>query len=246
MTPDEFRWDGWPICPICGEDELADLVNEQASIKAALFCYRCCRVTVQAGQCPEIPRTMTVARLTIAFLTPLLIVACAPATSYTRGIPNLHTIDRSFVRSGQPTTLDQWRYLHDSLGITDVAKLDFADEGSDDQARLAGISVHVLSIMPTTDPDTVAEIVDGFFARPAHDRIVELKRLIAEVRDANAAGGKRRVLIHCKNGHDRTGLASLFVRVLVDGWTKKRAWDEARKLGFHPELIGLLREWQAL
>ena len=55
MVPDEFRWDGWPICPVCGEDELADLIHEAAQVSAALFCYRCGRTTVMAGQCPVVP-----------------------------------------------------------------------------------------------------------------------------------------------------------------------------------------------
>jgi protein tyrosine/serine phosphatase len=178
-------------------------------------------------------------RLFVA-ITLLALVGCAPATTYVHDIPNLRPIDKSFYRSGQPMTLDQWSYLHDVLGITDDLKLDFDDEGIDNEARLAGIVVHPLGILPTTDPDTVKEIVEGLLARPDHSRIVALKQLIVEI----AADPRRRALIHCKNGHDRTGLASMLVRVLVDGWSKDAAWKEARSLGFHPELLGLVREWQ--
>lgn len=44
----EVRSDGWPLCPTCGEDELADILNTYARADAAeLFCYRCGRVTVR-------------------------------------------------------------------------------------------------------------------------------------------------------------------------------------------------------
>lgn len=36
-----FRADGWPLCPTCGEDELADLGNTYARADAILYCYRC-------------------------------------------------------------------------------------------------------------------------------------------------------------------------------------------------------------
>lgn len=47
MTP-EYRADGWPLCPECGEDELADLSvrdwpaqSFKADPGAELRCYRC-------------------------------------------------------------------------------------------------------------------------------------------------------------------------------------------------------------
>lgn len=43
------RSDGWPICPICDEDELGDLSTGPADPSADLFCYRCGRVTVSSG-----------------------------------------------------------------------------------------------------------------------------------------------------------------------------------------------------
>lgn len=47
MTVPEYRRDGWPLCPACGEDELADLSVRDwpASFKAdpasELTCYVC-------------------------------------------------------------------------------------------------------------------------------------------------------------------------------------------------------------
>ena len=55
LTPTEFRADGWPLCPVCGEDELwsplapgdpgwpnlDDKPPVAAYIAAGLRCYRC-------------------------------------------------------------------------------------------------------------------------------------------------------------------------------------------------------------
>jgi hypothetical protein len=39
----ERRPDGWPLCPVCGEDELGDLQHWDARPFGHLFCYRCVR-----------------------------------------------------------------------------------------------------------------------------------------------------------------------------------------------------------
>jgi hypothetical protein len=33
------------------------------------------------------------------------------------------------------------------------------------------------------------------------------------------------------------------IRVMVDGWDKRRAWQEMLDRGYHPELLGLDRAW---
>lgn len=35
------RPDGWPLCPVCGEDELGDVAHLEADPENELFCYRC-------------------------------------------------------------------------------------------------------------------------------------------------------------------------------------------------------------
>lgn len=56
--PLEHREDGWPICPVCDEDELGAIhapLNIDKRLSAGeyhlhdLFCYRCGMVTVKAG-----------------------------------------------------------------------------------------------------------------------------------------------------------------------------------------------------
>ena len=169
------------------------------------------------------------------------ILSCS-ATTYTHGIPNLVQVRSDVWRSGQPTTLEQWKYLHDVLGIRHSIKLDFDSEGTDDFARPIGIEVLPVGIQPMTGSDGIIPAVVGIVERPAQDRIAELRRIIEVIRHTNGASGGW--LVHCKNGHDRTGLAIGFIRVLADGWTKKKAYDEMLSRGFHLELIGLVREWR--
>lgn len=56
VVPTEFRKDGWPMCPICGEDELYTLaeaedplrsvLTKQAAIDSICGCYRCGPLTI--------------------------------------------------------------------------------------------------------------------------------------------------------------------------------------------------------
>ena len=162
------------------------------------------------------------------------------STIYTHGIPNLVQVRAAVWRSGQPTSLDQWQYLY-GLGVRHSIKLDFDDEGTDDLARVAGIEVRMLGIEPRVDPDGLIPAIAEVIERPAADHIAAIKAAVQEIK----ADGQSGWLIHCKNGHDRTGLVVGFVRIAVDGWTKAQAWHEMLARGFHPELIGLLREWWA-
>lgn len=59
MKPTEWRQDGWPLCPVCEDDELSVLATPPPPnytepmawyLERALFCHRCGRVTVEAGE----------------------------------------------------------------------------------------------------------------------------------------------------------------------------------------------------
>ena len=48
LDPHEFRADGWPLCPVCGEDEVYSLIwndgprpSMDEFMAGALACYRC-------------------------------------------------------------------------------------------------------------------------------------------------------------------------------------------------------------
>lgn len=73
--------------------------------------------------------------------------------------------------------------------------------------------------------------MSGFWA--PHDR--EMRQILAVLSDpANSP-----VFVHCKHGEDRTGLVIGLYRVFYDHWTPARAYQEMRRLRFHPELIFL-------
>lgn len=159
-------------------------------------------------------------------LLALVLVACAPLTT-TNGVPNLVQVDPGVYRSGQPdNTTASWGYLR-SLGITRDVKLNFESEGSDSAASVSGIAITYLPIQPDGDLVTIIDEPDT-------------ASIFAAAEAMHAGGG---VLVHCTHGQDRTGLAVGVYRVLYDGWSKDKAWDEMISRGFHVELVGLLAWW---
>jgi hypothetical protein len=166
-------------------------------------------------------------RRIIIFVLILLACSCTPKV-VNHGIVNLWQVDAHVWRSGQPMTLADWQYLQSSVGIKRVIKLNYDSEGSDDLARSLGMIVYELSVQPVGLGDILK--------RPDPDKLAEAIRLLEH------ADG---VLVHCKNGWDRTGLLVGMYRVIYDGWTTDRAYEEMRRLGFHPELRGLHEAWEA-
>jgi tyrosine-protein phosphatase SIW14 len=68
--------------------------------------------------------------------------------------------------------------------------------------------------------------------------------------DENTVNGALRVLtdpaaqpvfVHCQHGKDRTGLVVGLYRVHHEGWSPDDAYDEMRRIGFSPLLVGLKR-----
>ena len=158
------------------------------------------------------------------------------------GVPNLQYVRANVYRSGQPTA-EGWDYLRtlfDGKRVR-VLKLNFDDEGSDEPARLMGWDVRELGIEPRTNPGGLIHAVGEVFEKPAHDVWAEIEQQILLM---DVTG--ETYLIHCVNGHDRTGLACGHVRVLLDGWTKEAAHAEMLQLGFHLEMVGLDRQWEEL
>jgi hypothetical protein len=185
-------------------------------------------------------------RGTIVVLAAALLSSCAPVV-YTHGVPNLHQVRAGWYRSGQVEAPEGWAYLR-SIGVTDVVKLDFAREGSDDGAVAAGLRVHSLPINPTTSiVAAVASLGLTELLRPDSAMMASIRHLIREVRDDDARFGHpaRVMLIHCSHGWDRTGLVSGMVLVLNGDMGKDEVWQYMLDTGFHWEHVGLWREWRA-
>lgn len=157
-----------------------------------------------------------------------LVFSCAGPQVRTNGVVNLVQVRPDVYRSGQPVG-DEWGTLA-ALGVRHAIKLNFPEEGSDNDAARFGIEVIPVPIQPSTKGIDI-------FARPSPEAMSELARLAERIR---AAGGTEGAwLIHCKNGHDRTGMVVGLIRMVVDGWTPKQAWAEMLERGYHPELPGL-------
>ena len=165
------------------------------------------------------------ALLAIALLS---ISACAGQQSVEHGVVNLVQVRADVYRSGQPTA-DGMQYLR-GLGIRHVIKLNFDDESPETGAFEAGIEVHRVSIQPSTKGIDI-------FARPSHEAMDALWKLAERI--LYAQGSEGAWLVHCQNGHDRTGLVVGMIRMVVDGWTPEQAWAEMLARGYHDELVGL-------
>jgi len=167
-----------------------------------------------------------------AILLSLFLSNCSP-TTYTEGVPNLVKVNNEVWRSGQPTTLAQWQFLHNDLGINYDIKLNFESEGSDKDAIAAGITVYTFSIQPEGDKDIWDNILNTF-VEPDETTLNEIESAI------EFGSG---VLVHCTHGQDRTGLVIGRYRVLHDNWSKNVAYSEMIANNFHPDLMGLMYYW---
>ena len=147
-----------------------------------------------------------------------------PTTPGTNDIPNLVFVCPSIYRGGQPAGLPGWQYLQ-SIGISNVIKLDTAEEGDDTLGESLGMTVHRHPI------DTLQQLVTGPDAG-----------MIAQAAAEITPG----TFIHCKHGQDRTGLLVGYYRVKEQHWSKAEAYAEMLAGGFHPALLGLQRFWESL
>lgn len=163
-----------------------------------------------------------------------ILVACSCAAA-TPEIPNLRRVRPRVMRSGDPPR-ESWPHLA-RLGVTDVIKLDYDDEWLDSGASPAGLRVHYTPLQPSTRLHL--GVVEDMFAEPDRSTLQEISSLIEKIELLPT----RTWLVHCSNGQDRTGLVVGMIRVVMDGWDKRRAWQEMLDTGYHPELLGLDRVW---
>lgn len=157
------------------------------------------------------------------------------ATVYDYGVPNLHEVSPGLWRSGQPTTVEQWRYL-ESIGVRYELKLNDFQEGDDSPAFSTQVQVIYNSMQPVGDANIIDALTNTFRA-PTHEQIADA---LSAIRAHKGQG----VLVHCTHGQDRTGLIIGLYRVLDEGWAADVAYNEMLALGFHPELHGLHEYWE--
>ncbi len=125
---------------------------------------------------------------------------------------NFYRIEPDLYRSAQPTP-DGFRKLA-GLGVKTV--LDVAG-GAGDAPFAQGTALKLLHVP-----------MSAFGLRD--DRVLDALRILAD--PAN-----RPVLIHCRQGADRTGAIVALYRVVVQGWTKEDALREMNRGGYHHSFL---------
>ena len=160
-----------------------------------------------------------------AILLGLAVAGCSTVPTFVdHEIPNFRPVtgDPGVYRGGQPTSQAGWAYLQ-SIGVSNVVKLDLESEASDSDARALGMTVNYFPI-------------DAL-----HQRLLKPDRQTV----SNAVVAiKPGTYVHCKHGRDRTGLIIGCKRVWRDGWVKTNAWNEMTADGFDPTHRGLTDFWQ--
>lgn len=179
--------------------------------------------------------------LVVAVLLWLLVHGCSSVSPmvYDHGVPNFDRVTDRVWRSGQISTAEGWRYLHDLANgrALHVIKLNFDAEGRDLPPAGLGIDVIAAPIDPEGDQD-IFDDVRAAFRRPNPNTLTYVERTLEAATDRDV------YLVHCTHGQDRTGLVIGIFRVLHDRWTKDRAYTEMRAHHFHPELHGLHKTWE--
>jgi protein tyrosine/serine phosphatase len=165
---------------------------------------------------------MTIKRAVMAALaTATLSVLCSCATlNGAHGIPNFDRVEEDVFRGGQPTD-EGWRYLQ-SLGVTNVVKLNKENEGSDAEAEALGMTVHRFPI----------SLKEQMWGRVNSNTVWNAVQCITT-----------HTFIHCEHGQDRTGLVVACDRVAMNT-PKHTAEQEMLQHGFHKSLRGLWAFWK--
>lgn len=93
----------------------------------------------------------------------------------------------------------------------------------------------MLSVQPEGDQDLWDDVA-GTFMLPDRSNLDQAQALLRT--------SDHKYLVHCTHGEDRTGRVIAEYRVRIAKWTKDWALREAITLGYHLELLGLLRSWE--
>lgn len=165
----------------------------------------------------------------------------------TNGIPNFNLVVEAkapkhvVYRGGQPTD-EGWAYLHDTLHVTTIVKLNAPGEswnqGEDEPATRLGMRVVALS-MPPHDYGFAPRSIPEPFRKISDDKLALAIATLADEHHGN-------VYVHCTHGRDRTGLVVGLYRVFHDGWRAKDAYAEMNAEGFRPLNRNLREYWEDL
>ena len=126
-------------------------------------------------------------------------------------LPRFRQVSEKLYRSGQPRNGGLTRLRE--LGIDTIINL----RGASAQTRAEGVEARALGF-------NYFNIALPNWGRPQETRVARIMELIA-------APENGRVLVHCKDGVDRTGMIVAVYRMTHEGWTSEKALDEANRSG---------------
>ena len=144
-------------------------------------------------------------------LTVLCATAFAQNATNSAELPRFQQVTEKLYRSGQPRKGALTRLR--ALGINTIINLrgtSATTRAEEAEARARGFNYFNVAL-----PN---------WGRPQDTRVARILELIA-------APENGRVLIHCKDGVDRTGMIVAVYRMTHEGWTSENALDEANRNG---------------
>ncbi len=154
---------------------------------------------------------------TIRCFSILLIFALANFTHAQKAVekkdlPNFSKVNEKLYRGGQPTKAGVEQL--DAMKVKTIINLRGDDENSKAEEKWA----------QDADIKFISVNLSNWFEPKTED----IERIIEEIDKPE----NQPVFVHCRRGADRTGTVIAVYRIRHDGWTSKRAIDEAKDFDF--------------
>jgi protein tyrosine/serine phosphatase len=132
-----------------------------------------------------------------------------------------------------------------NFGQVDAIYFRGAQPKGRDYADLATLGVKTLINLTSDDTDTHEQTMAksaglSYFAIPMTTHVVPTAAQIAEFLSIVSDPANQPVYVHCVGGRHRTGVMTAVYRMIHDGWTSDRAFQEMKEYKFgadflHPE-----------
>jgi len=153
---------------------------------------------------------------TASISTPPAVVDVAPSL-----VPNFEKVSREIWRGGVPSDQALKALAHDGAKTIVDLRMDGSgvNKEGDCVKRLGMKYYHFPLGFNAPEPDKLRGIL-AIMTNPANQP----------------------VFVHCRQGADRTGMLIGIYRMVWQGWTFPRTWDEMRKHGFKPFLLTMKRQ----
>ena len=144
------------------------------------------------------------------------------------GIPNMGKVSEQLLRGAQPDMASLVELK--KLGVTTI--VDLREESGrireEERRRAEALGMRFVSI-PV-----------GGFANPTPAQVAQFFALLQQT-------PSEKVFVHCRFGHDRTGVFIAAYRIAVDHWSPNQALSEMNAFGFshtwHPGMMNYVRDF---